>query len=135
MKKQLNTILLIDDNQADNYYHRIIIEGMHITNNIAIALNGLEALTYLKKEGQVPPELILLDINMPKMNGWEFLEEYKQLDAKHKAKITIIMVTTSANPEDKKRAAATAEVNGFTTKPLTEELMKEILEYHFSENK
>ena len=131
MKKKLNCVLLIDDNQADNNYHRIIIEGMNITNNIQFALDGFEALEYLNKENQEPPELIFLDINMPKMNGWEFLEKYKDLDAKHKAKTTIVMLTTSLNPADKEKADKIAEVNGFTSKPLSEEYLKEILEKYF----
>jgi len=135
MRKKLNCILLIDDNDADNHYHQIIIEQMNITESIQIAENGLEALAFLKKENQVAPELIFLDINMPKMNGWEFLEEYKNLDAKQKAEIVIVMLTTSANPDDIKRAETIAEVNGFKVKPLTEEMLNEILDKHFSSNK
>jgi CheY-like chemotaxis protein len=131
MKARLNCILLIDDNESDNYYHKIIIEGMNIAGKIEIAENGLEALTLLKKEKQTPPELIFLDINMPKMDGWEFLEKYKDLDIKQKARITIVMLTTSSNPEDRKRAEKAAEVSGFVTKPLSEEILNGILEAHF----
>lgn len=132
MKNKLNCILLIDDNTADNRYHQIIIEEMNICNNIQIVQNGLEALDYLKNENHMSPELIFLDINMPKMNGWEFLKAYENLDAKQKAKITIVMLTTSGNPEDKKRAEAISEISGFIVKPLTEEDINEILELHFS---
>lgn len=135
MRKKLNCILLIDDNDADNHYHQIIIEQMNITESVQIAENGLEALAFLKKENQVAPELIFLDINMPKMNGWEFLDEYKNLDAQQKAEIVIVMLTTSANPDDIKRAETIAEVNGFKVKPLTEEMLNEILEKHFSSSK
>lgn len=135
MRKKLNCILLIDDNDADNHYHQIIIEQMNITESVQIAEDGLEALAFLKKENQVAPELIFLDINMPKMNGWEFLDEYKNLDAQQKAEIVIVMLTTSANPDDIKRAETIAEVNGFKVKPLTEEMLNEILEKHFSSSK
>jgi CheY-like chemotaxis protein len=72
MKKKLNCILLIDDNDADNYYHQTIIEQMNVTNSVQIVENGLDAINFLKKENQVIPELIFLDINMPKMNAYYF---------------------------------------------------------------
>lgn len=131
-RKKLNCILLIDDNKADNNYHQIIIKGMNIADNIQIAKDGLEALEYLKTENQIPPDLIFLDINMPKMDGWEFLDAYKNLDPKQKAQIIIVILTTSGNPDDKKRAESISEVAGFTVKPLTEEMLTEILEQHFS---
>jgi len=133
MKKKLNCILLVDDNSEDNLFHQIILKNMNIVNRIDIVINGLEALVYLKKENQIPPELIFLDINMPKMNGWEFLEQYKHLDAKQKARVVIMILTTSANPDDIKKAKEIEEVTGFETKPLTEEIMKEILNQHFQD--
>ena len=75
MRKKLECILLIDDDDEDNFYHKIVIERMNITKRIEVAYNGLEALEFLQKESQIIPELIFLDINMPKMNGWEFLEK------------------------------------------------------------
>ena len=79
LKKKLNCILLIDDDSDDNEYHEIILRKLAITEKIDIAINGVEAIKYLKTKDRVPPELIFLDINMPKMNGWEFLEEYKNI--------------------------------------------------------
>ena len=131
MKRKLNCILLVDDDPDDNMYHQIIINEMNIVNRIDIALNGLEALAYLKKENQPPPELIFLDINMPKMNGWEFLDQYKHLDKKQKARVVIMILTTSANPDDIKRAKEIEDVTGFETKPLTKEMLTEILNSHF----
>jgi CheY-like chemotaxis protein len=133
MKKKLNCILLVDDDSEDNIYHRIILKKMDIANCIDVVLNGLEALAYLKKENQIPPELIFLDINMPKMNGWEFLEQYKHLDAKQKAKVVIMILTTSANPDHMKKAKEIEEVTGFETKPLDEAVMIEILNKHFQD--
>ncbi len=133
MKKKLECILLIDDDHEDCYFHQYVINKMDITNSIKTAANGLEALEFLKKENQVIPELIFLDINMPKMNGWEFLEQYKHLDPKQKAKITILMLTTSANPADVKRAEEMEDVTGYRCKPLSVEMLTEILEKYFSE--
>lgn len=135
MKKKLNCILLVDDDPDDNFFHQRIINKMEITHSIAVAKNGVEALEYLRKENQVIPELIFLDINMPKMNGWEFLEEYKKLDKKQKARITIMMLTTSANPDDVVKANSIEEVTGIRTKPLSVEMLTEILDEHFQDYK
>ncbi len=133
MKKKLNCILLVDDDPDDNFFHQRIINKMEITHAIAVAKNGVEALEYLRKENQVIPELIFLDINMPKMNGWEFLEQYKTLDEKQKARITIMMLTTSANPDDVAKANSIEEVTGIRTKPLSVEMLNEILNEHFQD--
>jgi CheY-like chemotaxis protein len=133
MKKKLNCILLVDDNPDDNYFHQIVLKKMNIVNCIDVVVNGLEALAYLKRENRVPPELIFLDINMPKMNGWEFLEEYKHLDAKQRARVLIMILSTSANPDDIARAKEIQEVTGFETKPLTEEMMTGIINQHFQD--
>lgn len=131
MKQKLNSILLIDDDPDDNFYHQIIINKMNIVDHIDVVINGIEAIAYLKDEQHVPPDLIFLDLNMPKMNGWEFLDQYKYLDIAQKAKVLIVILTTSANPDDIQRAKEIAEVTGFETKPLSQELLTEILEEHF----
>jgi CheY-like chemotaxis protein len=131
MKKKLNCILLVDDSPDDNYFHQIVIKKMDITHSIQVAQNGLEALEFLKKENQIIPELIFLDINMPKMNGWEFLQEYKCLDQKQRARITIMMLTTSGNPDDIRKAKEIEEVTGYKTKPLSAEMLTEILNQYF----
>ena len=133
MRKKLNSILLVDDDPDDNYFHQIIINEMNIVNKIDIVVNGIEAIAYLKEENCTPPEIIFLDLNMPKMNGWEFLEHYKHLNIAQKAKVLILILTTSANPDDIKRANEIKEVTGFETKPLTKELMSEILRQHFQD--
>ncbi len=133
MKRKLDCILLVDDDPDDNTFHQIIIREMDIANNIEVVINGLEALEYLKKENRTPPELIFLDINMPRMNGWEFLEQYKHLTPQQKAKVVIMILTTSANPDDIKRAKEIEDVSGFETKPLTRETLTEILQAHFQE--
>ena len=65
---------------------------------------------------------------MPKMNGWEFLEHYKNLDVEKKSTIIIIILTTSLNPADRKRAACIDEINGFENKPLTPQALERIME-------
>jgi CheY-like chemotaxis protein len=123
--------MLIDDDDDDNFFHQIVINEMNVTEHIEIALNGEEALLFLKKENRIHPDIIFLDINMPKMNGWEFMDSYKELRPDQKAKVVVMMLTTSENPEDKKRAALYSEITGFNSKPLTKEMLVAILEKHF----
>ena len=131
MNTKLKCILLIDDDDDDNYFHKMIIDEMNITEHVEVALNGLEALNYLKNENQYKPDLVFLDINMPKMNGWEFLEAHSKLSKEQKAKEIVVMLTTSSNPEDKKRAEQYSEVTDFNSKPLTKEMLTVILERYF----
>jgi len=135
VKKKLNFILLVDDDVEDNYFHKIVINEMNITERIEVALNGVEALNFLKKENQTHPDLIFLDINMPKMNGWEFLQAYKEFKADQKAEVVVVMLSTSINPSDKERAEQFPDIIGFNSKPLTEEIISEILERYFPDNK
>ncbi len=133
MIKKLKCILLIDDDAEDNYFHQIVINEMNITEHIEVALSGEEAINFLKNENQIRPEIIFLDINMPKMNGWEFLEAYKELKSDQKAKVVIVMLTTSENPADKKRSTQFPDIIGFNSKPLSEEMLTKILEEYFSD--
>ncbi len=133
MRKKLNCILLVDDDPDDNFYHQIIINEMNIVENIDIVVNGIEAIDYLKAENRNPPDLIFLDLNMPKMNGWEFLEQYAHLSAAQKAKVLIIILTTSLNPDHISKAKEIADVTGFETKPLSKEMLRVLLEEHFQE--
>ena len=131
MSTKLNCILLIDDDQDDNYFHKMVIDEMNITNHVEVALSGLEALNFLKNEHRPKIDLVFLDINMPKMNGWEFMEEHKKLSEDQKANIIVIMLTTSSNPEDRKRAELHNEITDFNPKPLTKETITVILERYF----
>lgn len=133
LARKLNCILLVDDDPDDNSYHKIILTEMDIVKNIDVAVNGIEALNYLRKGDRLPPEIIFLDINMPRMNGWEFLEQYKDLSPELKSRTLIMMLTTSANPDDIKKAKGIKEVTGFETKPLTVEMMNDLLNEHFQD--
>ena len=133
--KKMNCVLLVDDNDADNFFHQLVIEKLNITDTIEIAENGEEALQFLKKEDNCIPELIFLDINMPRMNGWEFLDEYKKIDDERKSSIIIIMLTTSVNPDDLERAKQISEVSGFEIKPLTAAMLENLIKKYFGDEK
>jgi CheY-like chemotaxis protein len=134
MIKKVNCIMLIDDDKDDNFYHERVIRKNDASNTIVVKESGIEALDYLKstRDPTIPlPDLIILDINMPGMNGWEFLEEFKKLDEELQSKLVVIMLTTSVNPADEAIAKTYNILADFKTKPLTKEMLEDILtKYH-----
>lgn len=134
INQKLKKILLIDDSFADNYLHTIVLEDVGVTDQIVTCYTAMEALEYLsKKDGDdyPKPELIFLDINMPAMNGWEFLDEYDKLDDDTKSGIIICMLTTSFSDRDLEKANEHPLVTGFINKPLDEDNVKELYVTHF----
>ncbi|UOG36613.1 response regulator [Leptospira noguchii] len=135
--KKLKCILLIDDNQDDNFFHERVIYKGNYAEKVIAKQSGQEALLFLKNKSkniEPFPNLIFLDINMPGMNGWEFLEEYKKLDQELQTSTLIIMLTTSDNPDDKNKFSQFGSTSDFKTKPLTNTMIDEILERYFSES-
>ena len=125
--------MLVDDNPDDNFFHERVILKSNAANFVIAKQSGQEALEYLKNKHlhiDKHPDLIFTDINMPGMNGWEFLEEYKKLDKSLQGMAIVIMLTTSDNPEDKKRAIASNVSLDFKTKPLTKAMLEEIIDHY-----
>ena len=133
--KPIKTVLLIDDDDATNFLHKITIKHADCAEYVHIAINGLKALEYLTEaiEGKFPqPDLIFLDVNMPVMGGWEFLDAYEMLPKEQKAKMVLVMLTASLNPDDETKAKSYETVSGFKNKPLTIEMLHDIVKLHFS---
>ena len=122
-------ILLVEDDSITNFLNTIVLEKLGIAKSIIATLNGEEALHYLRENGC--PDLILLDINMPVMNGLEFLKAFHKKDLKNKEKTKIIILSSSENLDDK------AEINSynlpFMNKPLSGEKLLEIISNHYKE--
>ncbi len=121
MTKKFEHILLIDDSDADNFFHRISIENTGLVENVECCQSASSALDYLTQKTQTKekmPELIFLDINMPAVDGWEFLSRYESTVAPEQRSPKIFIVSTSMNPNDRKRAEAHPLVTAYVSKPL-----------------
>jgi len=138
MISKLRCILVIDDDEPTNFFTRVILEEAGYAEHVVTVQSGREALEYLTRsedssrsaDAFPSPDLILLDINMPAMSGWEFLDEYRKLTVTHR--IIMVMLTTSLFPEDREKAATIPEISGFENKPISEEKLKAILETYFA---
>src|SRR5438874_6188 len=110
MEHKLKCILLIDDDEITNFINKDLLTGMDIASHIQICENGKEAIDYLEEAyaGSNPdfpaPDIIFLDLNMPVMDGFEFLKQYQELFSEEHHCKAIIMLTTSLRDEDIKRA-------------------------------
>lgn len=122
----LNKIILIDDNEATNFLHKKILQKENFSKEILTFQMGQQALDYLAEEKNKVPELLFVDINMPTMDAWEFLEGFDTLSRKEKKEIKIILLTTSLSPQDEKKISELSNVERIMMKPLSEELLKQI---------
>lgn len=134
--KSLDCVLLIDDDEATNFYHRIILEdesaGMHI-QSVRSAKEGLDFLLCKGIYSDYPqPGIIFLDINMPGMNGWDFLEKYEELSRDIHDRSIVVMLSTSMNPDDMERASEIPSVKEFVNKPLTAEVFWKVVRENFN---
>ena len=124
--------MLIDDNADDNFFHEREIKKNELAPIVVTKNSGTTALEYLKLKKEPHSDLIFLDINMPVMNGWEFLKEYNQLDKVLQSHAIIIMLTTSDNADDVAKANTYSFVSDYITKPLTKEIMRDIIIKYFN---
>lgn len=138
MKKfdNLKSILLVDDDEASNFLHSIFINKLGLDIDINSALNGQEALDFILDKGVEKVELpcmVLLDLRMPVMDGWEFMRNYEeQVPQALKDQITIVLVTISDNKDDKDRADANIHIADYSRKPLSDATFKKLINRHFS---
>jgi CheY-like chemotaxis protein len=129
MKEQIVEILLVEDSEDDIVMIEEALENAKLLNILQVVRDGEEAMAYLRREGKyanaVPPGLILLDINMPKKNGFEVLEEIKS-DPELK-QTPVVMLTTSDRETDIVKSYS-AGANSYITKPVGFENLKKVVE-------
>ncbi len=131
---KLNCIALVDDDQTTNFLNKRLIESKGVADKVLIFKNGEEAINHFSKldeSSELRPQLVLLDINMPIMNGFEFLDAYKELSDTQKADQIVVMLSSSEQPNDKAEAQKRG-IEEYLSKPLTEDNLKTILEKYYA---
>jgi CheY-like chemotaxis protein len=131
---QVENVLLIDDDEISNFLTATVLRNSQVFGHIQITSDGQEALDWLEAQQQATgqyPDLILLDLNMPNMNGFNFLKSLRDLPGAN-PKTRIIVLSTSNYQEDFENLKRFPEVEVFLHKPLTEESLQYIRDKYFS---
>ncbi len=128
---KINCILLVDDDNVINYLHEIVIRDLDIAREIEIKNNGREGINFIKERCQNGncPELILVDVKMPVMDGFEFIDAYQELPI-DKEKVKLAMLTTSSNPKDVQKIREKG-IEDYLNKPLDEETLLNLVNKYF----
>ncbi|WP_400190961.1 response regulator [Hymenobacter sp. B81] len=130
---KLACILLVDDDPTTNYLHQLLLRRLDVADQLLVALNGQEALDVLQTQAPTAsaenPVLVLLDVKMPVLDGFGFLEAYAQLPPERQQAV-VVMLTTSLHPQDMARMRQSL-IAGFFNKPLTRDKVGDILLRYF----
>ena len=133
----IDKVILIDDDETSIFLTSLFINNLDMDIKIRTALNGIQGLEILENElfernYTQSPILILLDIKMPKMNGWQFLRAFEDRFPKDlRKKVVIVMLTVSEEEQDILKSIKSPLVQQFIHKPISDESLFEILENHF----
>ncbi|MBS1494666.1 MAG: response regulator [Bacteroidetes bacterium] len=128
--KNLQNVIIVDDDPSNNLLCKTIIKRVYPDAEIKSFLKAEDGLVFIAENysdaAAVNPSNIFLDINMPLMNGWEFLDEFEKFPDFIKTQFTIYMLSSSIDDSDKERAAANELVTGFISKPLSREIISRL---------
>jgi len=136
MKKKLTCVMLVDDDKNDNFIHEREIKKASAITDVITKNSGKNALDYLKSKKEdkdLLPDLIFLDINMPCMNGWEFLDEFSLLDKELQDEVIIVMLTSSNHEIDLEKFKEWSIVSDYLIKPLTKDKFEDIVKKYFNQ--
>jgi len=131
--KRLKSILLVDDDQANNFLNKIFIDHLQLDIEVDIALNGKEAITHINTS-LIAPCLLILDLSMPVMDGWAFLEVYDTFAQKIKDSVVIVILTISTEQEAQAKAKKNPNVVEFIQKPLSDVKFSNLIKRHFHQS-
>jgi CheY-like chemotaxis protein len=127
-KTKYKAVMLVDDNEIDNLINQKMIEAADITETIYTHTGAKSAIEFLKNleklehlNSEILPAIIFLDIDMPLMDGFQFLDEFNKLMAKTKERCKIVMLTSSINPRDVTKSKGYVYVKKYINKPLSQE--------------
>ncbi len=127
-------VLLVDDDATFRFIVQTICNKSGLAQVIQESFNGREAMDYIEENIQIDgtlPDLVLLDLNMPVMDGWEFLDSLPKVVNNRVAELPVIILTSSINTQDRERAQKYPCVKGVFSKPLTSaqlEQMQDLLD-------
>ena len=117
-------VIVIDDDAVVLFLHKVLIKKSKLPSNVRDFINAEEAMHFLHHRTSDNNLLIFLDINMPHLNGWDFLDQIEHLP--YREKIYVVMVTSSINETDRKRAEAYTRVIDYREKPLSKQACEDI---------
>ncbi len=127
--RNFRSVLLIDEDTTNNLIVQKLASNTDFSDDLTICTSAKDALEFLSEtavsKGKMP-DLIFLDIRMPVMSGWDFLDAYQKIKKNIKLDIPILIMSSSNNPEDLKKADTYPEVKGYYVKPITMSKFKEI---------
>lgn len=129
MTSEILHILIIDDDEINNFIAAKLIDKISPKATVSTCLNGQEGIDFIKARignEEEMPDIIFLDINMPVMNGWEFLEEYDSVKSQITKNVSINMLSSSVYNDDISKSKTFLTVNKFISKPLTIEKIKDL---------
>ena len=127
----LTSVLLIDDDRTANFLNQLLLKTtLRVAEQVFVAENGQQALAHFAPSTAFPrPQLILLDLNMPVMNGWEFLTAYQQLP--QPTPRPVIVLLSSSDHDLAQARAQQLPVDALLSKPLSREKVQTLLQQHF----
>ena len=128
--KQVGLVFIVDDDKIYRYTTEKYIELLKLATKVNTYADGEEALNHIKANltnTDNLPDIILLDVNMPIMDGWDFIEEYIELNPDLPKNITVYMVSSSIDERDRERAMKIRQVTDYIIKPITEENLVKLI--------
>ena len=131
MIKEIKSLILIDDDPASNYIHKLVLKKLNLQIEPKFFLSANEALNHLSQidnSEKVDPEIIFVDINMPVASGWDFVREYTNTFFTPQRKQCIIMFSSLITPDDVKKASEYEVIFDLVEKPLSVTLLKVVLD-------
>ncbi len=129
--RKVGKILVVDDDSVYNYSLQVLITNHQITEDFSSFTDAEKAILFLEQhvsDASQLPDVIFLDISMPMMNGWEFLEEYAELRKQFCKPVELFVVSSSIRKQDILRAKSYREVNDYISKPFTSQTLQKFIE-------